>query len=225
MGKHEIGYERVERDFYPTPAWVTAALAEHVALTGLHVWEPACGTGSMAEALCAAGATVCATDIEDRGYDKIDLILDFTAPPPRMFYDGICTNPPYGLRNKLAERFIELGLERIPDDGFLALLLPNDFDSAKSRRHLFADCPSFSAKIVLTRRIVWFEHDQRAAPKENHSWFVWRKSYRLQPVILYGPRLLSRTNINSKPISEIPAAQAVGTADLVHEAGNSPPSS
>ena len=27
MGKHENGFARSERDFYPTPTWVTEALA------------------------------------------------------------------------------------------------------------------------------------------------------------------------------------------------------
>jgi hypothetical protein len=34
MGKHEIGYARVERDLYPTPAWITEALLVHVELAG-----------------------------------------------------------------------------------------------------------------------------------------------------------------------------------------------
>ena len=67
MGKHETGYARVERDLYPTPAWVIAALAEHLELRGLTVWEPACGDGRMVEALRAAGsAHVYGSDVIDR---------------------------------------------------------------------------------------------------------------------------------------------------------------
>jgi hypothetical protein len=32
------------------------------------------------------------------------------------------------------------------------MLLPNDFDCAAGRRHLFGDCRTFYAKLVLTRR-------------------------------------------------------------------------
>jgi hypothetical protein len=39
VGKHEIGFARIERDFYPTPSWVVEALAEHVDLAGMRVWE------------------------------------------------------------------------------------------------------------------------------------------------------------------------------------------
>jgi hypothetical protein len=34
MGKHETGYARQDRDFYPTPAWPIEALAEQVDLRG-----------------------------------------------------------------------------------------------------------------------------------------------------------------------------------------------
>src|SRR5215471_19936339 len=78
MGKHETGYARVERDLYPTPAWVIDALAEHVALHGLTVWECACGDGRMAEALRSAGcAGVYATDIVASGQQHE--LLDVTS--------------------------------------------------------------------------------------------------------------------------------------------------
>jgi hypothetical protein len=187
LGKHEVGYLRAERDLYPTPSWVTEALAVHLPLAGTHIWEPATGEGHMAEALQAAGAKVYATDIVARRY-PLHRTLDFTASDAMQFDgDGICTNPPFGPRGALAVRFAELGLERIGADGFLALLLPNDFDSAKSCRHLFADCAAFSMKVVLTKRIVWFDRPD-AAPKENHSWFVWhRPADSGAPIIRYAP--------------------------------------
>jgi hypothetical protein len=69
MGKHGSEYARsIERDHYPSPDWVVAALAEHVDLNGLLVWEPAAGNGAMVEALrCAGCARVYASDIVDYG--------------------------------------------------------------------------------------------------------------------------------------------------------------
>jgi hypothetical protein len=189
VGKHENGYARVDKDLYPSPPWVIEALAEHVNLTGLHVWECACGDGRMAEALKAAGAVVYATDIVDRGYAEFAGELDFvsTAALPFVF-DAVITNPPYGERNKLAEKFVEIGLQRIAAGGWLALLLPNDFDSAITRSRFFGNCRAFAGKVVLTRRVVWFE-PARAAPKENHSWFLWRRtSLALRPRIFYAPQ-------------------------------------
>jgi hypothetical protein len=194
MGKHETGFERVDRDLYPTPAWAVAALAEHLDLAGRSVWECATGTGRMAEALKAAGATVYCTDIVDRGY-PLDGLFDFTAdgiPPTLSPVDLIVTNPPYGRGNRLAVKFIEAGLRRIANRGMLALLLPVDFDSAKTRSHLFRDNPYFTGKVVLTRRIVWFERSdgEKEAPKENHAWFIWSPPvFRIpqMPVVMYAP--------------------------------------
>jgi hypothetical protein len=188
MGKHDSNYPRIARDFYPTPSpWVVDALAEHVALKGRRVWECACGDGRMAQDLTAAGADVFASDIEDRDCgDVFDFLSKAANPRP---CDGVVTNPPYGMRNRLAVSFIEVGLQRVRPSGFLALLLPHDFDCAVTRRHLFADCPAFALKIVLTRRVAWFERPgKRAAPKENTAWFFWNLQARASaPIIRYAP--------------------------------------
>jgi hypothetical protein len=199
VGKHEVGFERVERDAYNTPPWCVEALAQHVELADLEIWEPAAGNGQMVGALKGAGASVHATDIHQYGGFKLDKVLDFTSGMHRAKpFDAIITNPPYGLRAKLAEQFVEIGLHHIArDGGFLALLLPIDFDAAKSRRHLLGGSTYFAGKIVLTRRIVWFANpEKREAPKENHAWHVWAARsairWRLrkqQPIIHYAPRI------------------------------------
>jgi hypothetical protein len=150
----------------------------------------------MSEPLKVAGARVFSSDIVNRGYPRLDLLYDFTSPPdPTMpSWDGIVTNPPYGPRGKLAEAFVESGLRRI-GEGFLALLLPADFDSAKTRMHLFGGCGQFTGKLVLTRRVKWFEHptNPRMQPKENSAWYLWghvefRHHLRIPaPVIHYTP--------------------------------------
>jgi len=205
MGKHETGYARVERDLYPTPDWViTAALAEHLDLAGITAWEPACGDGRMVAPLVRAGCKcVFATDIVDHG-DPQDDVLDFLSgetPPPLLDpIDLIVTNPPFGERGKQATAFIEVGLSQITrprqhvigNHAYLALLLPCDFDSAKTRTRYFGNCPEFVGKIVLRERIVWFQRDDgvREAPKENSAWFIWQRSLlriRRPPIILYAP--------------------------------------
>ncbi len=194
MGKHETGFARVERDFYPTPSWVVEALAEHVDLAGMRVWECACGSGQMSEALKATGASVYSSDIEDYGYSGLDAVLDFVdGQHPDIRFNAVITNPPFGSRAKLAERFIETGLRRIADFGFMALLLPADFDSAKTRTHFFAGCPHFAGKIILTRRIVWFANPnkERESPKENTVWFLWTRNIirGRPPLIRYAPKM------------------------------------
>jgi hypothetical protein len=194
MGKHEHGYQRVANDLYPTvPRFVVEAVALHFDLKGSRVWEPATGSGDMAQALRRCGAFVFESDIIDRG-DQ-DATLDFLADVEPRFTDFafIITNPPGGLRNQTAVAFIERGLARVTRRGVtLCLLLPADFDSALTRRRLFADCPHFAGTIVLTRRPVWFERPdgKHPAPKENFRWFIWEPDRRsARPFHLYdGPK-------------------------------------
>jgi predicted RNA methylase len=187
MGKHDSNYPRVEKDAYPTPTWVTAALTRFINVSGLLIWEAACGNGQLADALVAAGARVFATDIVDSGYPRFSARHDFLGPLCERDFDGLITNPPYGPRGKLAEQFIETGLRVIQKKGFLALLLPADFDSAKTRARFFGDNPMFVAKIVVTGRITWFARVDgiREAPKENHAWYVWDADHEGPPIIRY----------------------------------------
>jgi len=196
MGKHENNYQRVERDLYPTPPWVVIdALAEHVDLHGLNAWELACGDGRMAAALRQAGcAHVYTSDIVDYGNGQNE-VLDFLSmqEPKISRFDLMVTNPPFGQGGRLATAFIETGLRRLRVGTMLALLLPCDFDSAKTRARYFGDCPHYTAKIALTKRIVWFERSDgiREAPKENHCWHIWAHNplrARRPPILLYAPK-------------------------------------
>jgi hypothetical protein len=184
MGKHETAYARVERDGYNSPSWVARALAEYVHLEERKVWEPAAGAGQMACALESVGARVFTSDIAPR--PGLDARFDFLTPglPPGLrHFDGIVTNPPWGQGNRLAVAFIEAGLHRISScGGFLALLLPADFDSARTRLHLFHDS-RFTARISLTSRPVWFERTDgvKPAPKENCCWYIWTRQVLRSP--------------------------------------------
>jgi hypothetical protein len=148
----------------------------------------------MAAALVSAGARrVYCTDIHGSQDETLDFVSGHRPKLDR--FDAIITNPPYGKRNKLAAAFVTCGLQAIGARALLALLLPADFDSALTRRSLFADCPDFRGKIVLLKRIVWFARSdgKREGPKENHAWFIWSRGQTgmipdwSQPVIRYAP--------------------------------------
>lgn len=181
MSQRESGYERKERDLYETPAWVTEALLPHLPKLNT-VWEPACGNGKMVRVLENL-AQVYACDIEPgEGY----ITADFLGPTPRVPVDSveaIITNPPY----EFAQEFIERALNRMkPNNGLVAMLLRTDFDHAKTRQHLFSGHKAFAKKLVLTKRIVWFD-GPGAAPSFNHAWYIWDWKNTGLPVIVYGP--------------------------------------
>ena len=174
MSQRYSGYSRKPNDSYQTPEWATRAVLPHLPPVRGTVWEPACGGGQMAEALRNAGFEVMATDLSE-GFDFLFL------PPPGPFC-GIITNPPFAL----GQQFIERALDLVPADGFVALLARIDYDSAKTRRHLFADCPLFAKKLVLLRRIRWIAGSV-GSPSFNHCWLIWDRQHRGPPAIAYGP--------------------------------------
>jgi hypothetical protein len=218
MGKHDNGasYPKVSNAYYPTPPWVTKALLEYVDVAGQWVWEPACGDGRIAEVLRQAGASVYCSDIEDRGYARMDERLDFTSgriPKLATRDPFIITNPPISADGKtdgrLAVKFVEVALKHTERGGEVALLLPPDFDSGSTRQRFFADCPRFAGKIVLLDRPVWFtrEDNEREAPKENRVWFLWSHDpERTAPFNLYArtraPKRLRRAEQERAQMNE-----------------------
>jgi hypothetical protein len=175
MSQRDSGYERKERDLYETPSWVTQELIPHVPERICTVWEPAKGHGKMWAALCDARRfkEVYGTDIID-GHNFLE--------QKTCEHQAIITNPPYAL----ATQFIAHALCLTAPYGFVAMLLRTDFDHAKSRTNLFGKCGAFSKKIVLTKRIKWFE-DSKGQPSFNHAWFVWDWTNLAPPVLKYAP--------------------------------------
>lgn len=172
MSQRDSGYERKERDLYETPEWVTKALLPHIPRYVERVWEPAAASGKMVRALQDGGYLVEATDI-DSG-------TDFLETDRQFFCDAVITNPPY----QDARMFIVRALTVTARTGFVAMLLRTDYDHAATRNHLFKE--PFAKKLVLTKRIKWFE-DSKGQPSFNHAWFIWDWKHQGPPTLAYGP--------------------------------------
>jgi hypothetical protein len=190
MSQRDSGYARKERDLYETPEWVTNALIPHIANWVSSVWEPAAGNRRMANVLAdwVADVNLYASDIEPAEDVWAGDFLSYRAPPiVGGLTTAIITNPPYDLALEFCEHALRL-ME--PTGGFVAMLLRTDFDHAKSRTHLFRDCPAFAKKLVLMKRIVWFVEDNgkpKASPSFNHAWYIWNWRHEGPPTIAYGP--------------------------------------
>ncbi|HBK06734.1 MAG TPA: hypothetical protein DDZ81_12830 [Acetobacteraceae bacterium] len=177
---HVSGYEREGRDFYATPAWVTQALLKHVTFRG-SIWEPCCGDGAMSSVLTARGYDVVSTDLVDRGFGTPG--VDFLAC--RSVPDGcrtIVTNPPYGdtgsqkgqSRSPLAMLgFLRHAMALTESvQGQLALLVRLQWIAGRRAADTLSAGP-FSAVIVLTQRIRWFDMGERTnAAQHHHAWVV-----------------------------------------------------
>ncbi len=184
MSQRNSGYNRIGHEYYATPRWVIEALLQNQFFQS-HIVEPCAGGGNMADVLREHDYMVTTYDII--GHSGIDHVVDFLSdecmPPPLVDF---IVNPPYGTSGRLAVKFIEKCLKLTkPYEGSVAVLLRADFDSAKTRKHLFGEHPAFYRKFVLTDRISWANIEETGSPSTNHAWFVWDWSKFCLPTIKY----------------------------------------
>ena len=189
-----LDYERIENEFYPTPVWCTRGLltmAEDFFKNHWVIWEPAAGQMHISKVLAAHKRVVVNSDLVC--YDPslpVQTGINFLKCKRMPEHTtAIVTNPPYGKENgkTLSDAFVRHALDLTePVEGMVAMLLRNEFDSAKGRRDIFRGHPAYAAKIVLTSRPRWFP-SSTGSPRHNYAWFVWdwNKSSTKEPVIRY----------------------------------------
>lgn len=147
-------------DFYPTPPDVTRALLASWPISGA-VWECACGTGAMADALKYCGLEVIATDLNDFGYGKSG--VNFLNENCNS--DWIITNPPFSMASQFIERAIALHRP-------FAFLLKSQFWHALKRHKLFVSHPP-EAVLPLTWRPDFLNGAKGGSPTMDCIWTVW----------------------------------------------------
>ena len=148
-------------DFYPTPPDVTVALMRFLNLPPSKIWEPACGDGSMAEAIKHFGHEVLATDIRNTGYGISG--MDFLENHGQ--HDAVITNPPFNL----SEKFIVHALRQAK---LVAMLLKSQYWHARKRAALFESTPP-AFVLALTWRPDFMNGERGGAPTMECLWTVW----------------------------------------------------
>lgn len=160
MSQRNSGYARKPDEAYDTPAWVGGVIAPYLHEQRVqYVWEPAPGKGQLVGALRERGFTVLITNGD---------FFTLEEHPPA---EALVTNPPFGPGGHTAAAFLRTALTT--SVRIVALVLRIDYDSAITRTDIFRDCPYFAGKIVLLRRVKWFEGPRN--PSDNHAWFIWNK--------------------------------------------------
>jgi hypothetical protein len=170
MSQRHSEYERRLSDDYPTPPWPSQLIVSYLPSKVLRALDPAVGAGGMVSALNQIGLPTIGT-----GGDFLQMTV---LPDPSI--NLIITNPPYGKSGKLAVQFIEHALQLAP---IVAMLLRVDFDSGRTRQHLFRNCPAFACKVTLLDRIEWFPGEYGSST--NHAWFIWDREHNGPPVYTY----------------------------------------
>ena len=168
MGKRS-NFERLPRDFYPTPRSAVEPLLPHLSPSTMFV-EPCAGAGHLQWWLYLAGHTcVSASDIEPQGSVFSNLLIqkmdafDLTAEHVKHA-DCIITNPPWD--RKILHPMIE-HFKNLKDTW---LLFDADWAHTVQSSELIKHCK----KIVAVGRVKWIEGSKHTG-MDNCSWYCFQK--------------------------------------------------
>ena len=164
MGKRS-NFERVERDFYPTPLPAVKALIPHIDFITNFI-EPCAGDGSLVDLLESYDKKcVFKSDIEPRREDihKCDA-LDISAGLYDSEAEVIITNPPWdrSLLHPMIMHFVSLKPTW--------LLFDADWMHTKQARTYMP----YVKAIVSIGRVKWIP-DSRSTGKDNCCWYLFEK--------------------------------------------------
>lgn len=163
-------------DLYETPDVAVEALLRVESLPR-HIWEPACGPGSIVGVLRRAGHIVTATDLVEYGcvdaHNGIDFLLERESP---VGVEAIVTNPPF----KLAGEFVSQALYLCPK---VIMLLRLAFLESQRRSDIL-DTGQLARVYVFKNRLPMMHRSGRGTKlaKTNSSamafaWFVWDRAH------------------------------------------------
>jgi hypothetical protein len=161
MGKRS-NFERVERDYYPTPIEAVEPLIDHLPLFFDYV-EPCAGDGRLIDHITTltggAGDCLYACDIEPQRDDIVQfdaLDIDFGG---YAVFDYCITNPPWD--RKFLHPFIEHWTSLAPT----WLLFDADWMHTKQSAIYMTYCK----KVVSVGRVKWFGNQ---SGKDNCCWYL-----------------------------------------------------
>jgi hypothetical protein len=175
-------FERVERDFYPTPFSAVVPLSAH--LTDVRGFaEPCCGDGQLIASLESLGHNCnFASDISPEGdafwfaHTRNGLSLE---KRELVGCSHIITNPPWPAKHGRGEPTLGL-IRHFSKLRPTWLLLSADFAHHGYANEVLAYC----AKIVSIGRVKWIEGSENTG-KDNCAWYLFDAKYTGKPAF-YG---------------------------------------
>lgn len=177
MGKRS-DFERIPRDFYPTPIEAVKPLIPHLPSRDFWYWEPCAGDGRLIdhlESLAPQGVCITATDIEPRREDinGFDALGDYKVAEGVL--DLIITNPPWD------RRVLHPMIEKLSSIAPTWLLFDADWmhtkQAAPYMRYLIA--------VVSVGRVKWIEGSKMTG-KDNCCWYLFDKGAPIGETRFYG---------------------------------------
>lgn len=161
-------------NLYETHPAAVRALLAHEPLP-MDILEPACGPGSIVNALRAAGRAVRFADIKDYGLEGT-IVRDFLGPlEPGWEAPAIVMNPPYG--DGIDAEFVRRARELSPL--VCALLRLNWLEGKKRAGILEAGdlrvVYQFIERLPMMHRAGWT--GKKASSAMAFAWYVWDRTY------------------------------------------------
>ena len=176
MGKRS-NFERVDRDYYPTPLAAVEPLIDHLPYAFDYV-EPCAGDGRLVSHIGSLtqghGQCIFMSDIEPQAegiYQNDALSLSFGG---YGVVDMCITNPPWD--RSFLHPFIDHWIEICPT----WLLFDADWMHTKQSSVLMTYC----AKVVSVGRVKWIE-GSKSSGKDNCAWYLFDRN-KLGPTEFYG---------------------------------------
>lgn len=161
MGKRS-DFQRVERDYYPTPIKAVEPLIPHLPPM-FTFWEPCAGDFRLVRHLKAltdgCSLIVGAMDVEPR--DEMVSEGDALTTPCPESADYIITNPPWD------RKILHPMIEHLSGQRPTWLLFDADWMHTKQSAQYLAYC----SKIVSVGRVKWIE-DSTMTGKDNCAWYL-----------------------------------------------------
>ena len=192
-------------DFYPTPAWATEALFEHVIpqqyrpknelIRRLNCWEPACGKGDMSKVLENHFSTVISSDVKNYGFEKMNFVFNFITGnykdlKEKMLYhkshaDWIITNPPFNLAEKFILQALGRAIYGIAIFGRIQLL-----ESRDRYNHIYKYYPPAIVAPFASRVSLYENKFEDKGGQIAFAWYVWERNYKSGAWKANAPRIV-----------------------------------
>ena len=164
MGKRS-DFERVPRDFYPTPREAVLPLLPHLPPSDqFSYWEPCAGDGALIKHIPATD--ISASDIEPQSSRVARACAFDVHPSHRTSVDMIITNPPWD--RKILHPMIEHFSSMLPT----WLLFDADWMQTKQS----AKYMPWLSKIVSVGRVKWIP-DSKMTGKDNCAWYLFDQKH------------------------------------------------
>jgi methylase of polypeptide subunit release factors len=170
MGKRS-DFERIGRDFYPTPMEAVLSLLPHLKKYSKY-YEPCAGDGRLVKHLAKHNHDcIEAWDIEPQDKsilqeNALDIVFDTS-------YDYIITNPPWD--RKILHPMIEHFSNQLPT----WLLFDADWMHTKQSSELMKRCEM----VVSIGRVKWIEGSQNTG-KDNCCWYLFTNTKNAKTVFI-----------------------------------------